>query len=465
MKISSWYSATLLASSMLCAALGGCVVMPPVNKEIDHAPADPPTVVGAHGLLPASQSHAIIRRLEQQEKGTDLLQRHLAIEEALSGAHLIAGNRTKLLHNGPETFRAIFRAIAAAKHYVLLEYYIFENVRSGRERLSNLLIAKRRKGVEIAIIYDGYGSMDTPSTFIARLKKAGIAIIEFHPLNPFKTQKGYSLNDRDHRKILVVDGSTAIVGGVNLYTGYQRHPHAKLVGSQGNNSNTWHDTDIEITGPAAKRLTEIFLKQWKVEGGRPLPAVADAPPPRATGHQLVRIIASDHRHAIPPYDATLLSAINSAKKTIWLTAAYFVPSSDEMRDLEAAARRGVDVRLMLPGKSDSALALAAGRSRYQPLLRAGVKIFEFQDGYLHSKCAVIDGVWSTIGSSNFDYRSILFNDEVDAVILGRNTARKLEVQFENEESDAREIRLKKWKRRPLAEKIKELYSRAVQDLL
>ena len=151
-----------------------------------------------------------------------------AIERALVNAPLVTGNRTKLLHDGPETFRAIFKAIHDAKHYVLLEYYIFENVVSGGEHLADLLIQKRREGVDVAIIYDGYGSSGTPGTFFDRLRAAGVKIVEFHPPNPPKAHNGYSINDRDHRKILIADGTTAILGGVNLYTGYERHPPATV---------------------------------------------------------------------------------------------------------------------------------------------------------------------------------------------------------------------------------------------
>ena len=465
MRMARRHSVRVLAAIMSCAALGACATVPPVNTQIAQAPAAPVKIVGADGPLSPAQTKAIIGRLEAQAKGSDLLERHLTVERALAGSPLIAGNRTQLLYDGPRTLHAIFQAIRRAKHYVLLEYYIFENVRSDGERLANLLLAKRREGVTVAIIYDGYGSMDTPAAFFTRLKQAGVEIIEFHPLNPLKAGNDYSINDRDHRKILVADGSTAILGGVNLWTVNQRHPHANLVASQGKHPSTWHDIDIEIQGPAVQRVQEVFLEHWLAEGGKPLPALTQAPPPRNVGDEIVRIIGSNHNNTVPRYDATLLSAIQSAQKTIWLTTAYFVPTEDEMEDLEAAARRGVDVRLMLPGKSDSQLALAVGRSDYEDLLEAGVKIFEYQDGILHSKCAVIDGVWSTVGSSNFDHRSVLFNDEVDAVILGHATARQLDAEFRRNEQSARRITLHAWARRPWSERVREIYSRSVENLL
>lgn len=448
--------AALALSSCL---LAGCAV-PSLDGLFTRRGA-PETVVGVKGPLSPAQSAAIIARLGAH---SDLLQRHLAIEQELAQAPLTIGNRTRLLHDGPQTFRAMFAAMRAARRSIYLEYYIFENVAIDGENLVDLLTAKRREGVSIAVIYDSYGSIDTPASVFDALHKAGIPTLEYHPINPLQAAGGYSPNDRDHRKILVVDGKTAIVGGVNLYTAYQPHPHNRFVASTGANPQKWHDTDLEIDGPAAAELQQIFIAQWAGQGGPVLPPIAPVPEP-APGDEAVRIIASDHDGTIPRYYATVLSAIRSAAKSVWITAAYFVPTTAEMHDLEAAARRGVDVRLMLPGQSDSRLALAVGRSDYGKLLKAGVKIFELQDGMLHSKTIVIDGVWSVVGSSNFDHRSILFNDEVDAVVLGRDTARQLEALFEQDEARSRAITLAAWRDRPLDERVREFYARMIEALL
>jgi len=456
------------ASLVAAALLAGCASVPPVDDMLTETNGAPPHIVGAGGPLSSAQTHAVLARLEVQSKGSDILARHLAIEQEVAGVPLVTGNRTHLLQDGPDTFRAMFAAIKSAKSHIYLEYYIFENVASDGERLADLLIAKRQAGVDVDIIYDSYGSIDTPSAFLDRLRAAGVVLLEFHPVNPLKAKDGYALNERDHRKILVVDGTTAIIGGVNLYTVYQPHPHSRLVASDGDeNPDTWHDTDLQIDGPAVKQVEQVFLDHWVAQHGPPITAPSLLPsPPSAPGNEIVRIIGSDHEDTIPRYYATLLSAIRSAERTIWITTAYFVPTEDEMHDLEDAARRGVDVRLLVPGKSDSSLALAMGHADYGALLKAGVKIFDMQDGMLHSKTAVIDGVWSTIGSSNFDHRSILFNDEVDAVVLGRDTAQQLESVFEkNEATLARPVTLAQWEDRPLGERLREIYARAVENLL
>jgi cardiolipin synthase len=441
---------------LLAAVLGGCAV-PSVEGIIDHAPKKvSQTVVGASGPLSPAQSKAVIERLGAQ---SDLLQRHLAIEQEIAGTPLSVGNRTQLLHDGPATFRAMFAAMKAARRNIYLEYYIFENVESDHTYLADLLTKKARAGVSVAIIYDSYGSIDTPRAVFDGLKAAGVKLLGFHPL----TDVG-AINDRDHRKILVVDNRTAIVGGVNLYTVYQAHPHSRLVASDGNDPDTWHDTDLEIDGPAAAELQQVFLTHWSDERGPTLKPMAERPPP-ASGNQAVRIIASDHDDTIPRYYATILSAIRNAEKNIWISAAYFVPTEDEKHDLIAAAKRGVDVRLMLPGNSDQPMAQAVGRANYGDLLEAGVHIFEEQDGMLHSKWATIDGVWSVVGSSNFDHRSILFNDEVDAVVLGRETAAQLQSLFDKQIVKAKPVALEAWSDRPIDERFREFYSRALEALL
>jgi len=453
----SWRSASFSAVLFSAAVLlGGCTV-PSVDGVIDHAPKVSQTVVGAGGPLSPAQSKAVIQRLGAQ---SDLLQRHLAIEQEVAGTPLAVGNRTHLLVDGPTTFRAMFAAMKAARRNIYLEYYIFENIESDGTHLVDLLIAKARAGVEVAVIYDAYGSVDTPQQVFEQLKAAGVKMLEFHPLTNIGT-----INDRDHRKILAVDNHVAIVGGVNLYTAYQPHPHSRIVASDGeNNPETWHDTDLEIDGPAAAELQQVFLIHWQDEQGPPLKAVAKRPPPEA-GNQAVRIIASDHSNTIPRYYATILSAIRNAEKNIWISAAYFVPTEDEMHDLIAAAQRGVDVRILLPGHSDEPMAQAVGRAHYGDLLEAGIHIFEEQDGMLHSKWATIDGVWSVVGSSNFDHRSILFNDEADAVVLGRETAAQLESLFDTQVAKSKPITLEAWDDRPLDERFREFYSRALETLL
>ena len=387
----------ILALLLGCTGvLAACASVPNVGKTIQASEESdqPPTLVGSHGPLSEEQSAAILDRVKNQVGDTDLLDRHLKAEQALAGSPLVVGNQTKILRDGEETFRAMFAAMDGAKQQINLEYYIFEDVESDGRKLGDLLVDKRQAGVAVNVIYDSYGSLGTPSAFFKRLKAAGVQLVEYNPVNPLDATNGYSLNDRDHRKILVVDGSTAIIGGVNLSSAYQSHPFGRFVGSDGQPAAYWRDTDLQIKGPAVAQLQKLFVQHWVAQKGPPLDQTTFFPSVPPKGKQLLRIIGSTKDDTIPRYYATMLSAIFNAEKTVWVTTAYFVPTDEEEDALVRAARRGVDVRLLLPGSSDSELALAVGHAAYTDLLEAGVRIYETQYEVLHSKITVIDGVWS-----------------------------------------------------------------------
>ena len=432
--------------------------MPDVDGLVGQAGSGSsrPQLVGAHGPLTAKQSKLVLARLELDAPNTDVLARHLALEDALADSPLAVGNKVTLLRDSAATLAATFHVIREAKDHLNLEYYIVEDIEESGERLSDLLIEKQRQGVQVSLIYDGVGSISTPSDFFGRLEDAGVEVLEFHPVD-----RAYSLNDRDHRKILIADGRTALIGGVNLSTVYASAP----LGS-GSSTGPWQDTDMRIDGPAVAELQKLFIATWTQQDGAPFSVKSDFfPHIDSGGKELVRILGSTPERAVPQYYVSLLSAIRNAERRVWITAAYFVPTSQEMDDLVAAARRGVDVRLLLPSRSDSELPLLAGRSHYEHLLEAGAKIYEYRAAILHSKAVVIDGVWSVLGSSNFDHRSVLFNNEVDAVVLGAETAAQMEAMFEDELTRATPIDEHSWRRRPIAERLRELFARAWEVLL
>ena len=458
--------AALPAVCVVLAGVAGCASVPRVSPIVGQAAsAERPQIVGSRGPLSGVQVKTLISRLTVEPGDNAVLRRHLAIEQAVAESPLVAGQTTHLLRDGPATFRAMFAAIRAAKNSLNLEYFIFEDVESDGVRLGDLLVAKRQEGVAVNVIYDSYGSGDTPKAFFDRLREAGVNVVEFNPINPLKAKKGYSLNDRDHRKILVADGATAIVGGVNLSTTYQPNSMGKSGNIDGQPAAHWRDTDLEITGPAVEQLQALFADHWREQHGPPLDNPTLSPSPPTPGGAVVRIIGSSPDHAVPRYYVTVISQIRSAEKSVTASAAYFVPTADEMEALTGAARRGVDVRLLLPDRSDSPLSIAVGHSHYAALLKAGVKIYETHDLVLHSKTVVIDGVWSVVGSSNFDHRSVIFNDEVDAVVLGSDTAEELEAMFADDQRAARAVDLSAWNRRSLAARIKERYARVWQKLL
>lgn len=460
------HAGALIALCIGLAGLAGCASVPKVSPAVGQASSgEKPQIVGSRGPLSSAQVKALVAQLSIAPGDDALLRRHLAIEQAVAESPLVAGETTHLLRDGVVTFRAMFAAIRAAKNHINLEYFIFEDVESDGVHLGDLLLAKRQEGVAVNVIYDSYGSGDTPKAFFERLKQGGVNLVEFSPMNPLKAKKGYSPNDRDHRKILVADGSTAIVGGVNLSTTYQANPLGKSGNIPGVPAAHWRDTDLEITGPAVAHLQTLFLEHWREQHGPPLTDLNWFPTVAPSGEAVVRIIGSSPEQTVPRYYVTVISAIRSAEKRVTASAAYFVPTRDEIEALTDAARRGVDVRLLLPDRSDSPMSIAVGHSHYAELLKAGVNIYETHDLVLHSKTVVVDGVWSVVGSSNFDHRSVIFNDEVDAVVLGGDAAQDLEAMFEDDRAAARAIDRKSWSRRSLAARAKELYAHVWQDWL
>jgi cardiolipin synthase len=491
-------AASRAGAALILCLLGACAGVPDADKAIETAAAPGAAktqIQDARGPLTAAESKALLAKLAIQADGSEILQRHLAIEQAVADSPLTANNAVKVLRDGPETFRAIADAIRGAKHDLLLEYYTIEDVtlengQGGTTSLDDLLLAKRREGVEIAILYDAYGSSDTPADFFDRLSQAGVRLLPYHPIAPTNPVNVLTLNNRDHRKILVADSATAVVGGVNLSKSYE----SKSPGSNDDEEDQqkaeaaagdpdapagdeisdpatelpkiWHDTAAQLEGPVVLELRDLFREHWASEKGEPLPPASPDPASAPKGNQVVRIVASSPDDAIPRYYVTLISALRNAEAKAWISAAYFVPTPEEKEELMAAAKRGVDVRLLLAGSSDSEQAVAAAQTHYTDFLDAGIKIYEVKDVVLHSKTVVIDGVWSAIGSSNFDHRSVLYNDEVDAIVLGTETATELENIFEEGVKEAEAIDPNTWEdTRPFGDRFEGFFMRVIENLL
>jgi cardiolipin synthase len=439
--------AAALIAAVTVPLLGGCVqvpTVPTVPEPMTTHVASQVDVKGTNGALSQRDTDALLKRLAAQAPDAGALERHLAVEQRVAGTPLYTGNRVTVLHDGPASLAAIFAAIHAAQRYLYLEYYILEEVQSGGEQLSGLLIARARRGVRIDVLYDSVGSFGTPRVFFDRLAQAGIYVKAFNPLIPLTPH--FNVNNRDHRKLLLADGSLAIIGGINLSAHYEssasetgpgpsdeKAKELKTIGGQkaveGQKTAGYgpvHDTDLQIAGPAVRELQALFEQHWQQQDGErsALVGMDGAPQPAAQGDQLVRVIGSQAGGRLSPrYYATLLSSIRSANSQIDVTTAYFGPTRQESQALLRAAQRGVKVRLLLPSRGYSTAALAIQRGHYGPLLHAGCEIYERQDGILHSKIVVADGIWSIVGSSNFDHRSVLFNDEIDAVVMGAEPAR------------------------------------------
>jgi len=445
-----------LALGVLC--LAGCSSLPTIVPDLARPSGPPVQLEGAHGPLSAEQSKAILDRLASSGKDTDIFDRHLAVEEAIVGSPLTTGNQVLLLQDGPATFQAMFAAIMAAQDHINMETYIMEDDEVG-QRFAQALIDKRKQGVKVHLIHDSVGTIGTPAAFFQHLADNGIKVLEFNPVNPTTGGKNWALNQRDHRKLLIVDGRTAFLGGINISSVYSGGSFKQSSRTHADGSPTWRDTDLQLKGPVVAELQKLFLATWESQKGEPLTGKNFFPQPENAGRQVVRAIGSSPDEPYSLIYATLLSAIGSAETSVHLTNAYFVPDPQLLAALEAAAGRGVDVVLILPSQTDSWLVFHAGRGYYDRLLRSGVKIYERQGVILHSKTALIDGVWATVGSTNLDWRSFLHNYELNAVVLGPEFGHQVQAMFAKDLAASDRITLDQWERRPLNLRFKEGFAR------
>ncbi|MFA6262514.1 MAG: phospholipase D-like domain-containing protein, partial [Bacteroidia bacterium] len=392
-------------------AVTGCSSLPTIVPDLARRPGPPPQLQGASGPLPAAQSKAILEGLKKRGADTDIFERHLALEEAIVGSPLTTGNEVTLLQDGPATYQAMFAAIDAARDHINMETYILEDDEVG-QRFALALIAKQRQGVQVNLIHDSVGTLGTPPAFFQALTDSGIRVLAFNPINPLvalAARQDWALNQRDHRKLLIVDGHTAFLGGINISSVYSGGSFSRGSSPRAADQLAWRDTDLRLRGPVVAELQKLFITAWYDQKGPPLAAKRYFPPPVASGRQVVRAIGSSPDEAFSLIYATLLSAIDSAETGIYLTNAYFAPDPQLLAALSAAAARGVDVKLILPSRTDSWLVFYAVRAYYDQLLPAGVKIYERRGVILHSKTVLIDGVWATVGSTNLDWRSFLHN--------------------------------------------------------
>ncbi len=462
--VSLFRNSSLILPLFLALIFSGCANLPQVSETIHDilSTHEQPQIFSAEGPLSPDKTKDLFERLKSSVAPTDFLERHIAVMEFLSGSPLIKGNRVKLLVDGPATYAAMFRAVRNARNHINLETYIFEDDEADR-KLADLLLRKRARGVRVNLIYDSYGSSGTPDSFFQRLRDGGVNVVAFNPINPLKIIGKRRITYRDHRKILVVDGKLAITGGVNLSQVYSSRSFGKE--REGKKQLPWRDTDVQIEGPAVAEFQKLFLATWRKQKGPALGRRNFFPHLKEKGDALVEVIGSvagaENRTTFVMY----VSAITFAEKSIHLTSAYFDPDEQTVKALIDAARRGVDVKIVVPGDSDLPLALYAGQYYYSGLLEAGVKLYQRRNAMLHAKTAVIDGVWSTVGSTNMDFWSFARNDEVNAIILCKSFAAEMENLFAKDIADSDQIHKKQWETRPLFPRVREFIAHLLRGLL
>jgi cardiolipin synthase len=430
----------LAALGLLCAALG-CVRLPETGS------AGPPPDPEAEAILVQRLADAGIR-----------IPGRAALEATASGHGWIAGNQVSLLFDGPRTMGAMIAAITAAKDSINLETFIFDQDEVG-QRFADLLVRKQQEGVQVNIIYDCVGTLDTPEAFFDRMREAGIQLCPFHPLNPLNRLGRWKINNRDHRKILVVDGKVAFTGGANISETYAKgslfHRRSKKPSALG-----WRDTHVRIEGPAVAALQLLFVENWFSQEAHGLASKAYFPPLAEAGDKTVRVVGSQPGGDFEIYRA-YVQAFEEARRTIHLTAAYFVPDPRVVTALERAARRGVEVELIVTNVNDNGIVHQASQSYYQELLEAGVRVFQLNSSILHAKTGVIDGHWSTVGSTNMDMRSFIYNKEINIMVAGDGFGREMEDAFREDLKNSTEVTREVWEKRPRGDRVKEWAARTL----
>ncbi|MGH8178106.1 MAG: cardiolipin synthase [Steroidobacter sp.] len=438
----------IAASCVACAS-------PRVRSPAQAAEAP---IIAADGAVSARRAERLVVQRLEPAQDTDHVHELIEAFRAQSRTPLVAGNRVALLIDGPQTLNAIRRAIEAAQHHVHVETYIFADDEIGRA-FRDLLVERRRQGLEVRVLYDGVGSVTTPAAFFAAMTDAGVEVRQFRPPDPVRTPLPWKINNRDHRKIVVIDGRTAFTGGINISSTYASSSTSRP-GPETGQQEAWRDTHVQIDGPVATQFQALFFETWTRAGGEIDKASQRYfPAGEATGPDLVAAVATTGGDSSDStIYATYYATIRHASKRLWMTQAYFAPNNELRRALIEAVRRGVDVRIIVPGFTDSGLIFYASRANYDELLAGGVRIYEQRHALLHAKTLVIDGALSMVGSANFDMRSFLHNNEVNAVIVGSDFAQRMEQIFRRDLDATHELTLEVWRERPFLEKFKEFGS-------
>jgi cardiolipin synthase len=366
---------------------------------------------------------------------------------------LTKNNRVTVLQNGRETFDSIIQDIEEAKHHIHLEYYIVDDDHIGN-LIRKLLIRKAQEGVKIRFIYDDVGCWSLPKHFIDSMTDAGIDAYPFLPVRfPLLTNK---INHRNHRKIVVIDGKIGFTGGLNIADRY-------LQGSE--ELGMWRDTHVRLEGEAVNSLQVIFLVDWFFVSDEIVQGTTYFPAHEMTEHHLVQITASGPDSDWASIMQAYFAAISSAQSNIYITTPYFMPNEGILTALKAASLSGLDVRIILPARSDSKMVFWSSRSYVNELLEAGIRIYFYEKGFPHSKLLLVDGVLCSIGTANLDIRSFDQNFEVSALIYDEDITMELQRNYLLDLQNSTEITLEEWEKRRRWDEIRESVARIFSPLL
>lgn len=371
-----------------------------------------------------------------------------------NSSFLSSNNEIIFYHNGYDLYEQIYEELKLATQYIHIQYYIFEEGEVS-EKIMNILIEKKKLGLEIIMILDGIGSRKFSKKSISLLQEIGIEVLIFRPVRfPSLTNK---INNRNHRKILIIDGKMAFTGGINIADKYKARYSEK---------GFWRDTHLRIVGDSVKMLQAIFIvdrytinRQIISNLSKYFPVVADIK------GKHVQIATNSPESGYANIHNAFFTAITTAKTTIRLISPYFIPDETLLMALKNAAMGGVKVEIILPGVKDSAFVQLTARSYVQQLLKDGIKVYFYQKGFIHAKILLIDYLFSMVGSANFDYRSFYHNFEVNTLIYDEKINQDLQKQFEIDKLDSEEIILSKWRKRPRKDKLLESLARLSAPLM
>lgn len=393
-------------------------------------------------------------KLAEDESADELttIQKLTRMHQIISGMQMTRGNQTELLIDGDATFDSIIDGISGAKDYVLIQFYMFHDDGLGR-RMQQALIERAQAGVRVYMLYDAVGSSRLPQSYIRTLLDAGVKVSSFRTTRGFRNQ--FQINFRNHRKMVVVDGVTGWLGGLNVGDEY--------LGLDPDFS-PWRDTHLKLKGPIVTQLQSVCLWDW-YWATREIPELDWRAKAAPDGDVSAMIVPSGPHQKVETASLFFVAAINAARQRIWLTAPYFVPDEAIQKALELAVLRGVDVRILTTGKPDSLPVYMAGFHYMQILAEYGIKFYAYEPGFLHEKVMLVDDEVATVGTANFDNRSFRLNFEVTALVVDKGFAAEVETMLENDFKHSRRIDFEALERKPFWWKVGVKFARLASPVL
>jgi cardiolipin synthase len=359
------------------------------------------------------------------------------------GPAIMEGGKTETLLNGDEVFPAMLQAIQEAKKTITFETYIYWSGKVGRE-FTDALTKKAKEGVKVHVLLDWVGSGKMQKELLEEMEASGVQVGRYHEVSWYSIQK---LNNRTHRKIMIVDGKVGFTGGLGVADHWLGNAESK---------GRWRDTHYRFEGPSVSQMQSVFNENWIELRGELLHGPDYFPPPEIAGNQKTQVFKSSPEDGSESARLMYLLSIAAARKNIYMSNAYFVPDDLSVKHLVSAAKRGVKIQIIAPGEiTDTKLVRSASRSRWGELLKAGVEFYEYQPTMFHCKVMTVDDIWSSVGSTNFDNRSFRLNDEVNLNIYDADFAREQNEIFKDDLSKSRKITYEDWQNRPVTEKFKE----------